>query len=186
MRGIPTARSVDHVGFTVPDLDEAVDFFTRVLGYDLVFRTGPVFDSAGGDWMERHYGLDKHAILRTAMLRCGLMNLELIAWTIPGSGLTQAIATGIGAAHLAIYVDDLEGAAAYLASQRGVRILGPRTVHSGEPNEGTEFVYVLLPWGMCLELVRWPTLMPYCTMTTTRLIRPRAAWEAPEADLRGA
>jgi len=45
--GIPTARSVDHVGFTVPNLDEAVSFFTRVLDCDLLYRTRPYFDPAG-------------------------------------------------------------------------------------------------------------------------------------------
>lgn len=168
---------MDHVGLTVPDLDQAVEFFTRVVGCELLFRAGPLFDSNSGEWMTRHYGVSPHARLRTAMLRCGpCTNLELLAW----DGVESASATsewaGVGAAHMAIYVDDLKAAVAHLAGERGVRILGTPTIVTGEPNEGTEFVYVRLPWGLCLELVRWPPLMPYCAATTARLYRPRADW----------
>jgi catechol 2,3-dioxygenase-like lactoylglutathione lyase family enzyme len=176
-RGVPTARSVDHVGFTVPDLDEAVRFFVHVLGCDLLYRTRGFSDPVG-DWMTRHYGAHPRARLETAMLRCGPgANLELLAWGSPGptpSPPRQFVA--IGAAHLAIYVDDLRGAVAYLGAQPGVQVLGTRTVVTGESNEGTEFVFVRLPWGMCLELVRWPPLMPYCTSTVARLHAPAAAW----------
>jgi len=37
--GVPTARSVDHVAFTVPDLDEAIRFFVEVIGGEHVFTT---------------------------------------------------------------------------------------------------------------------------------------------------
>ena len=172
-RGIPTARDIDHVGFTVPDLDEAIDFFTRVIGCDLLFRTGPSFDSTGGDWMTRHYGVHARASLRTAMIRFGqITNIELLAWTYDGSAPHSNEWSGAGAAHLAFYVHDLAAAAAYLGAERGVQVLGSPTVMTGEPNDGTEFVYVRTPWGMVLELVRWPPLMPYCAATTARLHPP--------------
>jgi hypothetical protein len=75
---------------------------------------------------------------------------------------------------MAIYVEDMKAAVAYLAGEHGVQILGPPTIVTGEPNEGTEFVYARLPWGMCLELVRWPPLMPYCAATGARLYRQRS------------
>jgi catechol 2,3-dioxygenase-like lactoylglutathione lyase family enzyme len=192
----PTLRCVDHVGFTVPDLDEAVEFFTRVLGCDLLYRTGAFFD-ADGDWMTRHFGLPARARLEMAMMRCGPeTNLELVAWHVPGTTPAPQVAGGGGedprqddarrdhAAHLALYVDDVARAAAYLAAERGVRVLGVPTTVTGEPNEGTEFVFVRLPWGMHLELVRWPPLMPYCATTAARLHPPRGPWrvERPPAE----
>jgi len=174
--GIPTARSVDHVGFTVPDLDEAVSFFTRAVGCDLLYRTGPFFDSTG-DWMSRHYGVHPRAQLETAMLRCGpSTNIELLAWNSPDGASQLSEARGIGAAHLAIYVDDLARAAAHLGAQRGVQILGRPTIVTGELNEGTEFLHTRLPWGMCLELVRRPALMPYSVVTAARLYGPASSW----------
>src|SRR3954470_24576286 len=35
---IPTATAVDHVGFNVPDLEEAIAFFTEFLGFTLLER----------------------------------------------------------------------------------------------------------------------------------------------------
>ena len=184
---IPTAHNVDHVGFTVPDLNVAVDFFTRVLGCDLLYRTGAFFDPTG-DWMSRHYGVHPRAKLESAMLRCGpVTNVELLAWDSPGLASHPNEWAGIGAAHVAIYVDDLPGAAAYLAARRGVQILGRPVVVTGEPNEGTEFLNVRLPWGMCLELVRRPALMPYCALTATRLYGPASDWReerSPAAERR--
>ena len=173
MRGIPTARSVDHVGLTVHDLDGAVEFFTRVIGCDLLYFTGAAFDSTGGDWMTRHYGVHEDARLRTAMLRCGpVSNLELLAFTSGSAPARDDAHT----AHLAIYVADLEAAVAYVASHPGVRVLGSPTVQVDEPNEGTQFVRVALPFGLSLELVRWPSLMPYCLLTDARLFPPARSW----------
>jgi len=185
VRGIPTARNVDHVGLVVPDLTEAVEFFTRVLGCDLLYHTRESFDSTGGDWMRRHYGVPARARLRTAMLRCGpATNLELLQWDgvdVPrgADGLTRA-----GTGHLAIYVDDLETATAYLAAHPGVRVLGGPVVAAGEPNEGTACARVLLPWGMSLEVVQWPPLMPYCLTTAVRLygLRSGSGGPGPDAD----
>jgi catechol 2,3-dioxygenase-like lactoylglutathione lyase family enzyme len=42
--GIPTARNVDHFGYNVPNLDEAIDFFVEVLGAEEAFRWGPMAD----------------------------------------------------------------------------------------------------------------------------------------------
>jgi catechol 2,3-dioxygenase-like lactoylglutathione lyase family enzyme len=175
VRGIPTARSVDHVGLTVPDLDAAVDFFTRVIGCDLLYFTGAAFDSTGGDWMTRHYGVHESATLRTAMLRCGpVSNLELLSWTFADGSVRPSLGDS---AHLAIYVADLDAAAGYLTSHADVRVMGSPTVQVNEPNEGTQSVRVALPWGMSLELVRWPSLMPYCLKTDARLFASSRRWE---------
>ena len=38
---IHTKRAFDHVGMAVPDLDQAVDFFVDVFGFDVVITAGP-------------------------------------------------------------------------------------------------------------------------------------------------
>lgn len=168
---------MDHVGLVVPDLDEAVAFFTQVIGCDLLYHTGVLFDSTGGDWMSRHFAAPARARLRTAMLRCGpSANIELLEWDIPDRPVPISGFTAIGTGHLAIYVDDVGEAAAHLAAQPGVRVLGSPTIVTGEPHEGTQFVYVILPWGLGLELVRWPPLMPYRATTTAKLVEPAPYW----------
>jgi catechol 2,3-dioxygenase-like lactoylglutathione lyase family enzyme len=160
----------------VPQLDEAVAFFVRVIGCDLLYRTRTVFDSSGGDWMIRHFDAPANARLRTAMLRCGpTANLELLEWKIPGA-LLRGPTGGLGSAHLAIFVEDLERAAAHLAAEPGLRVLGSPTVATGDLHEGTEFVFALLPWGLALELVHWPPLMPYRATTAATLALPSSTW----------
>ena len=43
-RGIPTAINIDHYGYVVPNLDQAVAFFIDVLGFELlsIDETGQV------------------------------------------------------------------------------------------------------------------------------------------------
>ena len=40
--GIPGLRGTDHIGFTVPDLEQAVDFFVNVIGCELSYELGPL------------------------------------------------------------------------------------------------------------------------------------------------
>jgi len=44
--GLPGLRGTDHIGFTVPDIDQAVAFFVDVIGLRAFLRTGP-FQSDG-------------------------------------------------------------------------------------------------------------------------------------------
>jgi catechol 2,3-dioxygenase-like lactoylglutathione lyase family enzyme len=140
-----------------------------VLGCELVYRTSEFSDPFAGDWMPRHYDVPASARIETVMLRCGpVTNIELFMWhevAAPPPGV------GIGAAHIALFVDDVAAACERLAAEPGVRVLGPPTIVVDEPNEGTEFVFVRLPWGLYLELVRSPRLMPYHGTTRARMYR---------------
>ena len=60
----------------------------------------------------------------------------------------------VGGHHVALYVDDLDAAVAYLREQ-GVRVLGEPTASRGA-HEGQRWVYFLAPWGMQFELVQLP------------------------------
>src|ERR671916_2459467 len=81
--GIPGATAVHHVAYTVPDLNQAVEFFTDVIGAELVYILGPVQDSEG-DWMTRQLGVAADARAHVAMLRLGpVTNLELFEYTAP-------------------------------------------------------------------------------------------------------
>ena len=42
---LPTATTMDHLGFTVPDLEQAVGFFEG-LGFELLYEEGPYQDMA--------------------------------------------------------------------------------------------------------------------------------------------
>ena len=175
-RGIPGATAVHHVAYTVPDLNQAVEFFTDVIGAELVYRLGPVQDSEG-DWMTRQLGVAADACAHIAMLRLGpVTNLELFEYTAPDQRQSLPRNSDWGGHHLAIYVNDVDVAVAYLRTQPGVRVLGePQTIVDG-PIAGDRWVYFLTPWGMQLELINLPAGTPYEQRTPARLYLPEQPW----------
>ncbi len=175
-KGIPTARNVDHLGVTVPDLEQAVDFFTRVLGCDLLWRGGPYEDD--GTWMAEHLGVHPRAELKLAMVRFGPnLNLELLEYRAPEARSEPPRNSDHSAAHLCFYVGDLDAALAYLAEQPGVSVMGSQTTVTEGAAAGLRYVYFTAPWGLQLELVHWPEGMPYESTTAARLYGPTAVWE---------
>jgi hypothetical protein len=60
--GIPGLRGTEHVGFTVPDLAQATDFFVNVIGCQYMFELGPF--QAADDWMEKHLNVDPRTVMR--------------------------------------------------------------------------------------------------------------------------
>ena len=49
MSSLPGLAGAEHVGFTVPDLDAAVRFFTEAIGCTKAYEIGPF--QAADDWM---------------------------------------------------------------------------------------------------------------------------------------
>ena len=181
-RGIPTARSVEHVAFTVPDLDEAVAFFVDVLGADELYRVGP-FSDAEGDWMEVQLGVDRRASCEVAHLRLGPnLNLELFTWSTPDQRTEAPRPSDVGAGHIAFFVDDMAAAADYLASQPGVRVLGEmQTIEEG-PSAGYQWLAFEAPWGLALEIMSRPERLPYEDTTAARFYGPAPSWVSPNPD----
>lgn len=171
-----TARNVHHVGITVPDLDEAVDFFVNALDCDVLYRKGPFGDS-DGDSMKRRLDVHPDARASLAMLRCGpTMNLELFEWDAPDQDETPPKNSDIGAMHLALEVEHIDTAVNAMVARDDVTVLdGPQTNDDG-PTEGLTYVYCRVEWGLYLELLEAPDKMPYTDDTDERLYGPAPSW----------
>lgn len=169
--GLPGLRGLDHVGFTVPDVDEAVRFFVEVLGCERFYDLGPF--SSEGDWMATHLGVHPRAVMRKlTFLRCGHgSNFEIFEYEAPDQRVDQPRNSDVGGHHLAFYVDEFEPALAYLRAH-GVRIMGEPTVRTSGPSAGQTWVYFLTPWGMQCELVSFPHGKGYEKDTERRLWHP--------------
>jgi catechol 2,3-dioxygenase-like lactoylglutathione lyase family enzyme len=169
--GLPGLRGTDHIGFTVPDLDAAVDFFVNVIGCEAFYDLGPFqFDD---DWMQRQLNVHPRAVMRRLkFLRCRHgSNFEIFEYEAPDQNTSQPKNSDIGGHHLAFYVDDMDAALAYLR-EKGVRILGEPVVRTEGPSAGQTWVYFLSPWGMQLELVSFPDGKGYEKETDRRLWHP--------------
>lgn len=155
MNGLPGLAGAEHVGFTVPDLDAAVRFFTQVIGCTKAYEIGPF--QAEDDWMQRQLGVHPRAILRKlAMLRCKTgPNFEIFEYEVEGQVAIPPANSDVGGHHLAFYVTDIAAAVAYLKEQ-GLTVQGDVVTMQDGPSSGLSWVYFLSPWGMQLELVSAP------------------------------
>ena len=153
--GIPGLRGGDHIGVTVPDMEQAHAFFTGVLGCDHVYSL-PEMRHDDDDWMLDHLNVDpRRAVNEIRFYRCGNgLNFEVFEYE-PHEGQREAPRNSdIGGHHVAFYVDDMDAAVEYLRAC-GVRLLaGP--VASKNASAGQRWQYFLAPWGMQFELVSYP------------------------------
>ena len=153
--GLPGLTRVDHIGFTVPDLEQARRFLVDVLGCEYLYTLGP-YRHDDSDWMREHLNVHPRAVMqRLHFFRCGDQAIfEVFQYSAPDQITTPPKNSDIGGHHIALYVDDLDVAVDYLKSQ-GVTVFGGPTVSKG-PSEGQRWVYFLAPWGMQFELVSYP------------------------------
>jgi catechol 2,3-dioxygenase-like lactoylglutathione lyase family enzyme len=177
MSSIPTIRGVHHFAYVVPDLDQAVEFFTGILGAELATRFGPLEDSQGDSFAEK-LGIHPRTSLRSALLRFGpTLNVELHQYASPDQRDSPPRQSDPGASHLGLYVDDLQAAADYLRAQPGVIV---RAIGPGGPPEllGLTNFFFETPWGEVIEVLTAPDPLPYEQNTEVRLYRPQGPWSA--------
>lgn len=167
--GIPGAQAIDHVGFVVPDIDQAIGFFAEVLGAALLWRSGP-FGAPQID-LGATFHADPRATARLAMMRLGPnLNVELIEYGVASGRRVSPLSSDVGVGHLGFAVDDIAAAGSYLRS-KGIRLLeGPQVTPDG-PNAGGSSWFFLTPWDLALELVQRPKTLPYEKNVEARLFQ---------------
>lgn len=170
-KGLPGMKGIDHIGLTVPDLDEAIDFFVNVIGCEPFYDLGPF--QSDDDWMETHLNVHPRTVMkRLKFLRCAHgSNLELFEYSAPDQNLNPPKNSDVGGHHLAFYVDDMDKALEHLRAHN-VQILGEPTVRDVGPSGGQTWVYFLSPWGLQLELVSFPNGKAYEQTSSSKLWHP--------------
>ncbi|TKD50756.1 VOC family protein [Sphingomonas baiyangensis] len=154
----PRFLSVDHVSWTVPDLEAAIAFYRDVIGAEELFRMGPL-DAAdipampdGRDWMAAHVGVPGARLTLAMMKLADNLNFQLVQYDKPDDrGTTLPRNCDRGGHHLGLKVDDVEKAVAYLAAH-GCTPMEIIHIDAG-PLAGKKNVYVLDPFGHQLEIV---------------------------------
>ncbi|WP_405769456.1 VOC family protein [Actinacidiphila glaucinigra] len=151
---LPGLMRLDHIGFTVPDLDQAHAWLVDVLGCEYLYSIGPF--GATDDWMSEHLNVDARTVMRRLnFYRCGQQAVfEVFAYQADAQRQAVPRNSDVGGHHVALYVEDLDEAVGFLRA-RGVPVLGDPTASAG-PSEGQRWVYFLSPWGMQFELVSYP------------------------------
>jgi len=159
-RNMPGVEGMDHVGITIPNLDEAVAFYSTLLGAHEIFRLGPFdareFDQVDGkDWAEAHVNV-VDGRFTIAMLEYGNgSRLELFQYDRPTDRRsTPPKNSDLGGHHIAFKVTNLDKVLE-MKNEFSLRFMaGPIAITEG-PAAGQRIIYVLDPWDNQLELVEY-------------------------------
>jgi catechol 2,3-dioxygenase-like lactoylglutathione lyase family enzyme len=150
---LPGIQHVDHVAFTVPDLDEASRLFTELLGAEELYRSARGPDPLT---MPEHFGVPADAHLELRMFRLPPnLNIELFQWWSDDRSPTFPRASDAGGHHLCFVVDDVDDVVDAIAGQASVEVLGHRKEVAGDSPAvaGNRWVYARTDWGLILEFV---------------------------------
>lgn len=142
--------SVDHMGFTVEDLDRSVEFYTALLGVGPYFRS--MFDV---DYVGEKLGYPS-AQMDVAHFRLPGVSvyLELIQYTDRGTSRVDMETYNVGSAHLCLRTDDIEGDFDRLR-QVGAVFRSEKPIMSDfGPFKGALGAYLRDPDGISIELVQ--------------------------------
>ncbi len=158
---LPGLRGHDHTGITVPDIKQALDFFTNVLGCQHAMTFGPFSDDKGS-FMQDLLNVNPRAkIEQISVVRCGYgSNIELFQYSSPDQKDMTPKNSDIGGYHIAFYVDDIKAAADYLKANNVRTFMGPLPVDQG-PAAGQSILYFTAPWGLQFEAISYPKGMAY-------------------------
>ena len=137
----------NHTGITVQDLKYSVNYFTKVLGYDLV--GAPASRSLTN--MEKVTGV-KGCHVEIAYLKGGGHVIELLHYSGPSDRKSyKPRCVDVGHWHLSINVDDLEMAIEESLKFGCTKVGDQITVDAG-PNKGNKIQYIALKDGMIIEM----------------------------------
>ncbi len=141
--------AVDHTGFAVSSLDEAVRFWTEALGFTLERQS-----EMGGDFLHQVTGVDDPKV-KTAIVKApGGYAVELLQYSNGRqNGAVPSSAGSIGAAHLALTVKDIRAAIARVEAA-GWKAKGSPLPIPGGPRKGTLVAYVSGPDHITIEFMQ--------------------------------
>ena len=137
---------MNHMSFTVADLDRSIRFYQDLLGLTLVSVAGrdPAFSS-------RVTGIPG-AELKIAYLSAPNCSVELIQYLSPSAAKADTRTCNVGSAHVCFIVDDFTPFVRRLRDA-GVRFAGqPSTVPAG-PNKGRGVLYFEDPDDNTVEIL---------------------------------
>src|SRR5690348_3956817 len=149
---------IDHIGLTVPDINQAIEWYEDILGAVAPLTFGP-FEGA---FLEGALNVvPGTGINRITTLRIGhSAGIELFDYHSPSQRHDVPLNSDYSGHHIAFYVTDIQDAVDYMDSRGVDRLFGPFTL-TGGPAAGQSINYFRTPWGSFFEFISYPNGMAY-------------------------
>jgi len=142
--------TVDHVGYTVSDLDQSVAFYSFLLEREPVARK--TWDV---EYLGRITGYPGISVEAAFFELPGGLTLELVQYLRPDHALVDMETFNVGNAHLSFFTPDLHGLFERLKGRAQMRSDAPVRIEWG-PYEGGYAARVRDPDGITIELIQAP------------------------------
>ena len=137
---------MNHMSFTVSNLERSVDFYQNTLGLELKgqWTRGPEFSS-------KVTGI-QGASLKIAFMGASNCVVELIEYAAPAGAKIDTRTCNVGSAHVCFNVDDFD-VMLKRALAGGAKLAGERTIIPEGNNAGKAVVYFEDPDGNTIEFI---------------------------------
>ncbi len=146
---------VDHTGFTVSSLEEALAFWVGAMDFKPLYT----LDLENSPFVEELAGV-KGAALRLAMVEGPGHLIELQEFRAPDDRrVFKPRSCDVGSVHVAFYVDNIDALLMRLSGM-GWNALGKVQTVEGGDRAGLRLVYVRGPDGVTLEFLQLPKDAP--------------------------
>ena len=148
---IPGLKRSDHMGLTVPNADQAIEFFEEFFGATQLKTLNNVH--VPGGWMTKNLNVPSDAVIKSVTMLDipGQFLLEIFEFKVKDQKTTLPLNSDLGGHHLGFAVEDIEIAMQHL-KDNGVKVLGDVKIQNVGPYD-VKWVYFLTPWGTSLELI---------------------------------
>ena len=146
----PVAISrVEHTGITVSSLQDALDFWVNVLGFNHLYT----WTFGNSPFIENLVGVNG-AEMSLAMVEGYGHRVELLEYRGPADRkIIKPRSCDVGSVHIGLYVDDLDAALVRVAEAGWLPVAEPQTVQGGE-RDGMRLIYVRGPDGVTIEFMQ--------------------------------
>jgi catechol 2,3-dioxygenase-like lactoylglutathione lyase family enzyme len=147
---LPVAiSSVDHTGITVSSLEEALDFWMNVLGFQHLYT----WNFENTPFIEKLVGVPGTA-MSLAMVEGYGHRIELLEYQAPADRkVIKPRSCDVGSVHIGLYVEDMDAALARVAEAGWMPLAEPQMVEDGE-RKGMRLIYVRGPDGVTIEFMQ--------------------------------
>jgi lactoylglutathione lyase len=140
-------QGVDHTSFTVSNLDRTLEFYVALLGFEIIWQR-----EITNDYFRKIVALPDCVVKAVHLRIPGTSHkLELFEYVQPKGKPADIRDNNPGSSHLALLVDDIAGAYAYLKG-KGVKFRSEPTLIDAGANKGGYGLYILDPDGISVEL----------------------------------
>jgi len=140
----------EHTGLTVSSLDDAIEFWCGVMGFELSARK----TLGSGPFIENIVGVPGADLNIAVVVAPGGHKIELLEYLSPADRqVLKPRSCDVGSAHVTFAVSDLDEMLDRVEAAGWMRLGAPQTVAAG-PRAGDRVIYVRGPEGHTIEFMQ--------------------------------